>query len=220
MMVQLNNQTIMLSKAATNNFKSEVKKCSYVLEDDMAFPKATVNPKLLKLQKLVTEFVTSVILKHEKEFGQLIDNHCPTKRSEVLGVTNPSIIEMITQTTNIFYNKLYYQIQNKINTDTVNLILEMCEYADYGPHILLDKLIRLTLEIHLDIWRECLVMLDQNGDDLYEKSVLIEINEKLLSLNLLHILSKGINEDEPFINIPDDGKAFDIVIDKNICDCN
>ncbi len=44
----------------------------------------------------------------------------------------------------------------------------MSEYADYGPHILLDKLVRLTISIHLDINREQLV-LNNFCYDIYEK---------------------------------------------------
>lgn len=193
----------------------ELEKYGYVLEDDLSFPKATIDPKLIKLQKDVTEFITSVILKHEKEFYQLIQKYFNDKMEYLLGLTCSSIIEMITTTTNKFYNNIYSDIQYKRTTDLSNLILEMCEYTEYGPHILLDKLIRLTLEAHLEINREQLVL---NGDDysLYEKSVLNQTNVYLLSCNLLHLLSKGPDDNGAFEDIPEGMNAFDIVIDKNI----
>lgn len=193
--------------------KQSYKKCAYTMPDDLVFPKATVDPKLLRLQASVTEFVTTVILKHEREFFDLVSTHFPNK-SELLLNTNPSIIEMITRTTNKFYNTLYHQIQNHYQTEEVLLIHEMCDFTDYGPHILLDKLLRLTLEIHLDIWRENLEM----GDDysIYETTILNEINVRISSYNLLHIMSKGPNDDTVFINLPDGQDAFNIVIDKNI----
>ena len=193
----------------------EFEKYDYILDNDMIFPKASVDPKLTKLQKEVTEFVTSVILKHEKEFYQLIQKYFEHKLEYLLCSTCGSIIEMITTTTNNFFNKIYYDIQHKKETNLTNLILEMCNYADYAPHILLDKLIRLTLEVHLDINREKLE-LKNNNYDLYEKSILNQINIYLLNCNLLHILSKGIDDDGPFINIPEGDQAFNIVIDKNI----
>lgn len=205
----------MLSKITQNTFKHELKKQSFVLGDDLVFPKATVDPRLLKLQQLVTGFVTSVILKHERDFYQLVENHYPSKKNSILTTTNSSVIEMIMQTTSKFYNKLYHGIQQKMDSDLIESVVNMCEFADYGPHILLDKMIRLTLEIHLDIWRENLLLADNNCD-VYEKTILIEINKSLLSLNLLHILSKGIDEDGPFVIIPEGENAFDVVIDKNI----
>ena len=193
----------------------EFDKLAYVLGDDMTFPRASIDAKLLKLQKEVTEFVTSVILKHEKDFYDLIRIHFPENMEEILGSTNPSIISMITEITNIFYNKIYYDIQHKNNTPIANTILDMCELVDYGPHILLDKLIRLTFDAHIDVVREQLAF--KNNDlDLYHKSVLNQINIYLSSKNLLHILSKGTDEDGPFVDLPEGLSAFNIVIDKNI----
>ena len=233
-----------------NTVKKELKKCSYVLDNDMTFPKATVDPKLIKLQSDITVFVTSVILKHEKEFYKLVNTHFAGEFESILGNTTASIISMISETTNQFYNKLYFDIQNSNNTNLTKIIMEMCELVDYGPHILLDKLLRLTLEIHLDVVREQLAFTllscvpqdmssECSGDspeeqvkpednacltdkkylqdyDLYEKSVLMQINICLLSLNLLHIFSKGDGENGPFVVVPSGEKPFDIVIDKNI----
>jgi len=193
----------------------EFEKYSYILDDDMTFPKATIDPKLIKLQKDVTEFITSVILKHEREFYQLVENNFNSEYENVLGYTRDYIIEMIVRITNKFYNKLYYDIQHNVESDLVKLLLSLCEFTDYGPHILLDKLIRLTLDAHLEISREDLVFND-NKYDIYEKSVLMQLNTYLLSCNLLHILSKGEDEEGPFINIPEGANAFNIVIDKNI----
>lgn len=203
----------------TDDMKEKLKKCSYVLDNDMAFPKATIDPKLIKLQSDVTVFVTSVILKHEKEFYRLVNTHFAAEFESILGNTTASIISMITETTNKFYNNLYFDIQNSNNTDLAKIIIEMCKLVDYGPHILLDKLLRLTLEIHLDVVREQLAFTDRKSlrdYDLYEKSVLMQINTSLLSLNLLHIFSKGPDENGPFVVIPPGEKPFDIVIDKNI----
>ena len=194
---------------------NDCNKYAYVLEDDLIFPKATVDPKLLKLQKEVTEFVTSVILKHEKEFYDLVGLHFKNKQQQLLGTTCRSIIVMITETTNKFYNKIYYDIQHKNNSSLSNIIMELCEYADYGPHILLDKLLRLTLDAHLEVNREQLAV-ENNNFDFYQKSILNQINIYLLSKNLLHVLSEGEDDKCPFVEIPDGQTAFDIVIDKNI----
>ena len=230
-----------------------------ILDDDMTFPKATVDPRLLKLQGDVTEFVTSVILKHETEFYSLVEKCFPDRIEDILGTTNASIILMITETTNKFYNDIYSDIQNKRDKLIAKLVLEMTSYSDYGPHILLDKLLRLTIEAHLEVNREQLVFIKDNvsdqpmkpvenffdfierkltdgplsgaatvsagakiaqpnncGNNLYEKSVLDQINIYLLSCNLLHVLSKGLDEDTDFVDIPQGEKAFNIVIDKNI----
>jgi hypothetical protein len=192
----------------------EYDKCAYILGDDMTFPKATIDPKLIKLQKEVTEFITSVILNHEKEFYNLIKLHFENNLSQILGLTCNTIIEMITSTTTKFYNKIYYNIQHSIPNPIADIIIEMCEYAGYGPHILLDKLFRLTYDIHIEIVRE---KLDTENDfDIYQKTVLNQLNLYLPTINLLHLLSKDEFDDSEFAQIPDGQNAFNIVIDKNI----
>lgn len=182
------------------------------IPEDLTFPKATIDPKLYKLQESVVEFVISTILKNESDFYALVEKNCNEKKEDILGTTNPSIIEMITLTTNKFYNKIYLDIQNKNNNELANVVIEMCQHCEYGPHILLDKLLRLTIEAHYDVWREKLTI---DNLDLYQKSILTQLSLYLLSKNILHIFSKGDGDDIPFVNV-NDGNAFSISIDKNI----
>jgi hypothetical protein len=177
------------------------------LDDDLCFPKATVDPRLIKLQADVTEFVTSVILNHERIFYNMIECNFPEKKIQILGTTCLSITQMITASTNDTYNRYYMQVQNGISTDLTHLIREMASNGKYGPHILLDKLIRLTIDIHHDIIRE---KLSTDTLDLYLKTVLEQINAYLLSANLLHSFSKGPNDGTEFYIVPDGAKAFNL----------
>lgn len=205
------------------------------LDDNPSFAKAKTDPRLLDLQKEVVEFVTSVILNHELEFYRLVQKMFPSKLENLLCHTGPSIIQMITEVTNKFYNKIYFDIQHKNDTPLVKLILKMCELTDYGPHVLLDKLLRLTIELHLDVDREKLDImdlarniysisnrpldskeLDSSPEDFYQKSVLRQINNGLKFKNLVHIFCKGVDEDMEFVHVPEGKCAFEIVIDKNI----
>lgn len=199
----------------SKNLNKEIKKQAFVIEgDELIFPKASIDPKLSQLQKNATEFITSIILKHEKELFLLISQYDKQNINDFLCTTNSKIIEAITVLTNKFFNDLYQKIQNDIQTPISTFILEMCKFAEYGPHILLDKLIRLVISIHLDINREQLVLNDNY--ELYEKSLLNQINICILSYNLLHMLSIGPDENVPFSKIPEGMNAFNIVIDKNI----
>lgn len=187
----------------------------YTLElpDDMSFPKASVNAKLLRLQKEVTEFITSVILKHERELYDLFKKQMPQLLEDTLGLTTNKIITIIQLMTMKFYNSTYKKVQDRLNDPVVKLIEEMVTFAEYGPHILLDRLCRLTFHIHLDIARE---NLDVTTIEIYEKCLLKEINTSILSMNLLHVLSKSENDDVQFQNVPDNYEPFKIIIDKNI----
>jgi hypothetical protein len=177
------------------------------ISDDICFPKATVEPRLIKLQTEVTEFVTSVILNHERIFYHTICNNFADMKTEILGTTCPTIIQMVTTSTNKIYNEYYLQIQNHVQNDITNLICEISSYGNYGCHILLDKLVRLTIDIHHEIIREKLSL---DNIDLYLKTVLDQINVYLLSTNLLHILSKGPNDDTEFYVVPDGEVPFNI----------
>lgn len=183
------------------------------LPDDMSFPKASVDPKLLRLQKDVTEFITSVILKHETELYDLFKKQFPEKLEDILGLTTNKIITIIQLMTSKFFNDIYRRIQNHNKDQKTLLVEEMSTFADYGPHILLDKLCRLTFHVHLDIARE---NLDVTDIEIYKKCLLKEINTSILSLNLLHMLSKGEHDDIPFQHVPEGYEPFRIIIDKNI----
>ena len=189
------------------------------VRDDMTFEKAQVPKHLLDLQTEVIEFVTSVILKHEREFYDLINKNFPHSHKKILGNTRRSIIEMITLTTNKFYNNLYTDVQNAIISNDfsnclVKVIRDMCQKINYNAHILLEKLIHLTLEVHIEVSREELVF--DNDYDVYEKSVLMQINLRLLSINLIHLLQFDIGDAGDFVFIPEGKKAFNVIIDKNI----
>ena len=185
---------------------------NHLVDDDMCFPRASVDPRLLKLQSDVTEFVTGIIINHETKFYDLIDKNFPdcTTKNNILGTTCKEIIEMITLSTNTLFNNIYLNIQNKTLDTVSNLVIEMAAYGNYGPHILLDKLVRLTINIHHEIIREELCV---NTLDLYLKTVLKQVNVCLLSTNLLHILSKGPDDDTEFCVVPDGQKPFDITAD-------
>lgn len=206
------------------NFKQFVKSMSYNMENaegnnGLSFPKATIDPKMVQLQKDTVDFVTSVILMHENDFYRLVTEHYNGNYELILGHTKAHIINMISMATNTYYNSVYKLVQESYENpyergaEIVELILTMKNFGGYGAHVLLDKLIRLTFETHIDVVREKLVFTDK---DAFEQSVLSEVNTKLLSLNLLHIMAKGENDNDNFVILPEGVSAFDIKIDKNV----
>jgi len=174
----------------------------------MVFPKTQIDPELLTLEHDVVEFITSVILHHENIFYEIIMKHCPDEK-HLLDTNNVKICKLIVAHTNQYFNKCYSSIQNKIDTDLTKYILAMAKTAKYGAHILLDKLIRLSFDIHINFDRENLCI---NNRTLFEKTVLGQINTYLLSTNIVHIFSKGPNDDTEFVNVPDGEQPFNITI--------
>ena len=195
-------------------FEKMLERNTYVLEDDMAFPKASVDPNLLRLRTDVMDFITNVILKHESEFYQLLLNHFPEQVTDLMCNTNKSIIDMIFATTNKFYNSLYLDVQNQnLENPTVELINDMSSYSKMHYHCLLDTLVRLTVDVHLDVVREQLSIKDV---DSHQKTVMNQVNTYYLNTNLLHILSHNCNAKGHVLEFPilEPGQnAFEICMD-------
>ena len=187
-----------LDAMSDTEFKTWVKQQSFKLQDEdhLDFPKASIDAKLISLQKAVTEFLASVIVRHELAFYQAIKITNIDNVQAILGTTNQTINNMIAASVMNFYNGLYRDIvESRPNTNT-EYIFMMCDLATYGPHILLDKLFRLTIDIHFDVIRENLSTSNlQKSTSNYEATIINAINICLQNKNLLHILSKGMDED-------------------------
>ncbi len=182
--------------------------------DDLSISKPEIDSKLIKLQNEVVDFVSTVILKHEIEIYDLVKKNFSGQMAQLLGTTNPKIIEIITTITNKFYNKMYKNFQNKKFDAETMIINSMLPYVNYGPHVLLEKLIKITIDAHIDLVRENLVV-DVTSRDVYEKSINVQLNLYFKS-NLCHVLSSDKSDSTPFVALPENQDAFDIVIDQNI----
>jgi len=187
----------------------------FIMQEDapMFFPKTEINPFMLKLQVIAREFLTTVIIHHELLiYNIIVENGYDTS---LLTTTNKTIIDLIIECTKTFYNNCYMNLQNKVVTSETTNILEMSYYAQYSsPHILINKLIKLTLDIHIDIIRENLSL---KSVEQYFSGIQGEIEYQFLSsVNLAHVMSKGFEPDEDFINVSDGEKPFDVIIDKHI----
>lgn len=181
-------------------------------ETGMVFPKAGTNPNMFKLQILVRDFITSLVLKHEQTMYKTITQN--GYDMSYLLTTNKVGIDLIKECTEDFFNSCYNDLQNENITADTTTILEMSYLAEYSPHILLNKLIQVTLDVHIGVVRE---NLSHESADKYFHGVQAEIEYLFLSsVNLIYILSKGLEDDEDFINITNGRKAFEVVIDKHI----
>ena len=185
-----------------------------IVDSDMSFKPPTIEPDMLALQDKVAAFVTDVIILSEKTFYQLSDTlekqNLSTKEA-ILCHTQKAITKMISLTIETFYNNFYKMIQTEITDGKsscfteVTQIKDMAKLGGYGPHILLDKLFRLTIDMHYEIIRE---NLDVTSQEVYVKTVLNQINVYLMSSNLLHWMSKGPDDDIPFYICPDGSVPF------------
>lgn len=178
----------------------------------MIFPnhKLDTESDIIKLQEQAVEFVTSVILRHEKCFYDLIEKTNKLLLKSILGTNNQSILSMIITSTDLFYNSLYMDIQNKIVTPLTTIINQMTTLAEYGPHVLLDKLYKLTINCHSEISRDELIV--KSGPEKYMERILTQINTYLVTKNTTSIFSKSDGEDIPFVVITDDAVPFQTTI--------
>lgn len=181
--------------------------------NDASFPErrvADIDPVLIILQNEATEFITSIILSHEKKFYDLIQNKFPDKKINILGTTCKTIIDMISTSTSTYFNKLYLDCQNNKSTEETKMIILMTHHAGYGSHILLEKLLILVLEVHHDVIREELCL---DNLDLYMQSVLNQINSKLKTITLIYELEKKSSDTSELITVPDGVEPFKLSTD-------
>lgn len=162
-----------------------------VINNDMTFKKSESNIEYINLQNNIIELVTLVIIKHEEEFYHLIEKFFNDRKKNILGTASSIITQMISKTTNKFFSKVFFDIQNKKKSDLVNYILNICKLTDYGSHILLDKLIKFTISLHTNIKRE---NLNLDNLDKYKDDVLKEININLKLFDIIQIFSKGADD--------------------------
>lgn len=177
----------------------------------LSFPPAVLDPRLVTLQDQTAAFVTRVIIQHETEIYAFLGQQFPDKKVELLGTTNDTIYRFISVFTHKFYNRLYKAIQNGTHAPYLEDFIELIPNADYEPHILLDRLIRLTLDIHAEISRERLA--SEADCDAYIKTVLNQINLYLPSLNLIDYLMATEQDQGPFVPVPEGEDAFKVSID-------
>ena len=202
-----------------SNGMDYVPECEH--EGDLIFEKVSIDPKLVSLQEDVTGFITSVILLNEQKIYDMISKNFADKKEGLLCNTTSTIISLITEITNDYFNKLYFEVQEYIVdnrndsrlSERVKFILGLTKLAGYEAHILLDKLIGITYGIHIDVVRE---ELDASSSKIYMDNVLHQINNNLSKYNMICHISKGIGDDGPFVIVPKGAMPFNIFIDKNI----
>lgn len=175
------------------------------------FPPAMLDPRLITLQDQTAAFVTRVIVQHETEIYVFLGQQFPDRQVELLGTANDTIYRFVCVFTHKFYNRLYKAIQNGTSAPYLEEFLELMPNADYQAHILLDRLIRLTLDIHAEISRERLASDADCGA--YINTVLNQINLYLPSLNLIDYLQATEQDQGPFVLLPAGEDAFKVSID-------
>ena len=156
------------------------KKHTIDLNDDMTFTKASEDPKLIQLQKDLTELITSIIIKHEMELCTFIDTNFPDS-SDILTTNNNTIPLLINEVNNKFFQKV-----NLLEpTHLTNLITTMAAIIDCEPSAFITKLKSITENIHLQIARTQLSRVD---NDTYTHTLLNQLNLIFSTINFLHLL--------------------------------
>lgn len=161
----------------------------YVIGDDMVFPKATIDPTLILLQKEVVEIVTTVIVTIEKEFWELIQAESP-ENFDILFDNTVTMVEMISESLNNFFDKLYFYIQDRDFTENtknlIDFIENMSSYSKINTNCLLEIIFKITVDVHTDILRDQLS--DVNFES-YVQTILNQINLYFQQNDILQNLS-------------------------------
>lgn len=180
-----------------------------------AFPKTlNIDTKIYNLKNTLIDYINKIICDHEKIFYEIITTKYSSMISQIIGTTDQIIIDMISEANNDYFNKLYFSYQNKvINTET-KYIYKLSKMLEYGPHIVMDKLINLVIHTHLEIVRENLNVM--TIDD-YLESIHDQLENIYMADEMWSELFKDIElYSTDFIVMDKSTKPFNIIIDKPI----
>ncbi len=159
-------------------------------ENEILIPEKPIEfpPNLLKLQELVASFITFSILNQETIIYKFL------QKESLINMTLVHM-EMIAVTKENFYNQYLIKIMNKQESITYQKIMDIIEFIDYEPHILLKKMFAIETYIHFN-----LNMTNSKIDtiDEYCEYILEQINHYYSKNSLLPKLQKTEDDNEPF----------------------
>ena len=173
---------------------------------------------LINKQDALAQVITFIIVNNETSMFETIGKNFNDNKLDILceDMSN-TVILMIEYMTNRSFNKIYHDIQNDSTSDLVNKINYIAQDLPYGKHVLVEKILKLTLDVHTDIVRSNLVVTDDKNIDKYIDSLMIEINASLQNKNFYYILTDyDENTDtRPWIHVDNDTQVFDVKITKS-----
>jgi len=196
-------------------------------DGNLLLPEIPLDPQLIQLQRDGCNFVGQIIASIEgrifDSFYDIMKKGRPSLSEEDLGVlvgeqmttTSRGLIKCLERLTVEFYNNAYYALQydklgqpEKISfvfRDIIKEIKQMAELGGYEPHVLLDKLFRLDVDIHFDILRENLNAITKENLCLTLAS---QMNLFLTDFPVFKFFAKGEDDEIAFTfrdpMIPDD----------------
>lgn len=143
-----------------------------------------VEKSQLDIQRNIIEFITSTILLNEINLFDLLNNNYPSLKKEYIETNNKTIFSMISELIKDFFNKLYDLLKNKKSNECIEFLETISKDIKQNTYYVLDKLFRLVTDIHMGINRS---ELESDNIDLLKKTVLVQINIVLSSINLSEI---------------------------------
>lgn len=182
-------------------------------QNEDSFPIVKINETHIAFQKEIVEVITSLILKCENDLLALVLEHALSFAENILGKTCQKNVDLIVTYHTDIFNKYYFDVQEKKDVSHVKLVNDLSAYMNYGPHILLKKMFEFILDLHLDVVRE---KLDLNDVDGYEMSVLKQINELIVTRNIIEFFSATKSDSIPFAICTDGQKPFSVVFEKKL----
>lgn len=170
------------------------------------------NRSAVQIRKNIVDFITDVILRHEQFIYELVEKNMKSDMANILNKSNITIYQLISTLTDDFFNNLYFDIQNEVVSDVTTTIKNLASELDYGPHILLNNLYKITVDAHFEIPREELIITDKI--DTYLNRIVMHINGYIMTKNIYEIFDKHDGDDIQFVVMKDGIKPFNSKIIK------
>lgn len=183
---------------------------------DIILPTPPLDPVLIAMHKYACDFVAQVIVSMEEklydtsytlfksQMPQNSDEDIRTKVNQFMTTTSDPVVKCLEEMTKFFYNNLYYSLQKEyfdvppeeqVISQFEQIIPDLKAHAktmDYPPHVLLDKLFRLNVDLHFDILREKLSAFTKEELCM---TLATQINLYLTDVNTIKFLARGEDDE-------------------------
>jgi hypothetical protein len=206
-----------------NNIETQITDDGIAYENLMEIPAPveTLTPEFATLMDKASKFISTIIKNHASQLYKLVGKTSQDAKNFYDENNRATITKCIVAMTNSTFNKILHNFQNKIPDVIVNEFTPMLDLCSYGPHILLNKLLVMTLDVHMDVMYDTTDVADltfrKRTPFIDHMKVVNKQVDKLLikySSEFMEILRKTEKDNSEYKPVPEGQSAFDCKIEE------
>jgi hypothetical protein len=162
----------------------------------------TLTPDFVSLMTKSMDFISSIIRDHARQLYSVVGPDFYTEDN------TGALAKCIVTVTNNTFNKISNNFQNKIPDTTVSEFASILQFCSYGPHILLSKLLVMTLTVHMDI------TYSETSDHMELVNKQIDKLTTKYAPDFMEILRKTDKDNSEYKPVPEGQNAFNCDVEE------